>query len=174
MIQDTSLYQNDPGLIDEIVKLKAQVVQLQLERDVAQKEQLTAIEDRDSAEQLKRLAEARVDELVSSHQICVGAAGIGDFSELCGWIDSIKARVAELENKVIYYKSICDSGQEEFKSYQSALKEANVALEFYSSEKSWLDQNFPHGDYLSEALVDKGEEARKALATINKALEDNK
>lgn len=31
-----------------------------------------------------------IDELTSSQQMCVGAAGIGDFSEMCGWIDRIQ------------------------------------------------------------------------------------
>jgi hypothetical protein len=35
--------------------------------------------------------------LIASQQMCVGAAGIGDFSELCGWIDRIWDSVSSLE-----------------------------------------------------------------------------
>ena len=37
------------------------------------------------------------------------------------------------------------------------------ALEFYANGESWIDQNFPNGDYLSLAYIDKGDEAREAL-----------
>ena len=32
--------------------------------------------------------------LTASQQMCVGAAGIGDFSELCEWIDGVRAKLA--------------------------------------------------------------------------------
>lgn len=35
-----------------------------------------------------------------ARQICVGAAGIGDFGEMCGWIDDTKKRIAELEKSL--------------------------------------------------------------------------
>jgi len=42
---------------------------------------------------------AEVDSLTASQQMCVGAAGIGDFSELCGWIDDKKSQVESLEKQ---------------------------------------------------------------------------
>jgi len=55
-----------------------------------------------------------------------------------------------------------DAGRDLLARYREAVK----VLGFYADEKNWLDQNFPNGDYLSLALVDKGQEARTLLATV--------
>lgn len=63
----------------------------QLENEVAQLEN-------ENAELKSKLAtaEAELFNAKSSQQICVGAAGIGDFSELCGWIDAKKSELSAL------------------------------------------------------------------------------
>lgn len=49
----------------------------------------------------------------------------------------------------------------ELEKDKEALKNS---LAFYASEASWLDHGFPNGDYLSLAIVDKGEHARTTLS----------
>lgn len=72
--------------------------------------------------------------------------------------EALRARdwIGHVMHKAIYESTAGRSLLERLERYEKALN-------FYADEKHWLDENFPHGDYLSHALVDKGEQAREAL-----------
>ena len=62
-------------------------------------------------------------------------------------------------------KTLIDDLRARIRQVEAQASGMRGALKFYADEKTWLDHNFPHGDYLSHATVDKGDEARKALST---------
>ena len=78
------------GPAEAVIALLDQAHSNQLQREVQPK----ACQDALAAEKaLRERVQRELFALNASAQMCVGAAGVGDFSELCGWIDATKARL---------------------------------------------------------------------------------
>lgn len=119
-------------------------------------------------------AEQEAFELKSSQQICVGAAGVGDFSELCGWIDAKKSELAKAQAQA---KIDNEGNRDWINSLCEQLCKMEDALGFkndcYDKKGQWVPTIGPWLERVRDLLAAEGEvgDLKEELAKIRAELD---